>query len=487
MLRMTNTARRAAIYARLSVSSEESVSIERQVESARQYAAARGWTVVLEATDDGVSATKSKPEDRPGWREILDAPERFDVVLCWKVDRLARRTSDFLAANEALEARGAGVACVEQSIDMTSPDGRLFATILAAFAEAEAAAISSRVKAARSTLTRSGRIAAGDLAWPLTKVPNPDGPGYVARPIEARAEAVRDAAAWLLDGVSLSEVARRWTAAGLPTSGKGRRDRSAPLASWSRISVRQVMTNPVLWGATVHRGEILRAADRSPVVDASRVILDRGTFERVAEVLARNPRRSGSTGAALPLLHGLAVCAACGSTLNAHRPADPKRPSTYRCQSRECSSPTSVGLDLLDAYVSDRVLSGVGRVAVTRVEVTEVAADPSAVAALRAEIAEAEADSLDRSLSREERLSAMDRADALTADLDRLLDLPAETVETVTSTGETFAEAWSRADLEERREILGRALLAVEVRKATARGKAARVLDDRRVSLAWTS
>ena len=43
------------LYARISVTKEESVSVERQLEAGRQYAASRGWQVVAEFRDDGVS------------------------------------------------------------------------------------------------------------------------------------------------------------------------------------------------------------------------------------------------------------------------------------------------------------------------------------------------------------------------------------------------------------------------------------------------
>ena len=58
-------ARRCVLYARLSVTKEESVSIARQLQSCRRYAEARGWEVVGEFVDDGVSATANRPEDWP--------------------------------------------------------------------------------------------------------------------------------------------------------------------------------------------------------------------------------------------------------------------------------------------------------------------------------------------------------------------------------------------------------------------------------------
>ena len=117
------TPRRCAIYARISVTNEESVSLARQIEAAEQLAAARGWQVVATFRDDGVSATHHKPEDRAGWRALLASPEKFDAVVIWKIDRLARSTLDFLHADEALKARGAGIVGVDDPIDMTTAQG----------------------------------------------------------------------------------------------------------------------------------------------------------------------------------------------------------------------------------------------------------------------------------------------------------------------------------------------------------------------------
>ena len=136
--------RRCVLYARISVTKEESVSVERQLEAGRKLADARGWEVVGEFVDDGVSATANRPEDRAGWRALLRTPD-FDAVVIWKVDRLSRKVLDFLHVDQILQARGAGLIAVEDPIDMTTPMGRAFATILAVFGEMEAAAISARV------------------------------------------------------------------------------------------------------------------------------------------------------------------------------------------------------------------------------------------------------------------------------------------------------------------------------------------------------
>ena len=147
--------RRVVLYARISVTKEESVSVERQLLAGRKLAEARGWVVAGEFTDDGVSASANRPEDRRGWQALL-AADGFDAVVIWKVDRLARRVLDFLHVDAVLQARGAGLIAVEDPIDMTTPMGRAFATILAVFGEMEAEAIRARVRAARAHLLTEG-------------------------------------------------------------------------------------------------------------------------------------------------------------------------------------------------------------------------------------------------------------------------------------------------------------------------------------------
>ena len=168
----TTQNRRCVLYARLSVTKEESVSIARQLRSCRSYANARGWEVIGEYVDDGVSATANRPEERKGWAALLNT-SGFDAVIIWKVDRLARRVLDFLHADEALQARGAGLVAVDDPIDMISPQGRAFAVMLAVFGEMEAEAMRARVRAARAQLLKVGRWPGGGIPYGYVSVPMP--------------------------------------------------------------------------------------------------------------------------------------------------------------------------------------------------------------------------------------------------------------------------------------------------------------------------
>lgn len=305
--------RRCAIYARISVSSEESVSIDRQIEAAEQYAAARGWQVVEVFKDDGVSATHNKPENRIGWRALLDSTTSYDAVIVWKVDRLARRVLDFLHADESLQARGAGIVCVEQTIDMTTPEGRGFATMLAVFGEMEAAAISARVKAARNYLIRAGRVVGGTVPYGWQSVPNPDGPGWVLSQDPDRIDYVRGMVDRVLRGASIYSLVQWLDEVGAPTpTGKG---------SWVYTTAERILRNPVLAGMTPHNPgnrskragtELLRGDDGLPVVDESFSVMSVPEWRAMVKALDERdsaqslPRamRSKTSG----LLSGLVYC-----------------------------------------------------------------------------------------------------------------------------------------------------------------------------------
>jgi DNA invertase Pin-like site-specific DNA recombinase len=77
---------KAAIYARVSTLDQEP---ENQLQELRTYIAARGWTAATEYVDRGVSGSKDR---RPALDQLVtDARRRrFDVVVCWRLDRLGR-------------------------------------------------------------------------------------------------------------------------------------------------------------------------------------------------------------------------------------------------------------------------------------------------------------------------------------------------------------------------------------------------------------
>ena len=153
---MSTTLKRAAIYARVSTLEQTS---ENQLVEVRRYVELRGWSI-HEYVDEGVSGAKDR---RPALDQLVrDAKRRrFDVVVCWRLDRLGRNLKHLITLLEDFQALGIAFVSLAEGIDATTPAGRLQMHILGAIAEFERARIAERVKLGlarvRAQGTRLGR------------------------------------------------------------------------------------------------------------------------------------------------------------------------------------------------------------------------------------------------------------------------------------------------------------------------------------------
>ena len=147
--------KRVAIYVRVSTDRQ---TIENQLRELRQIAERRGWEVVHEYHDAGISGSKQR-EARPGLDEMLNDAQRrrFDVVMAWAIDRLGRSLVDLLSTIQTLETCGVDLYFDQQSIDTTTPAGRLMFQIVGAFAEFERSIIRHRVRAGLKRAVASGK------------------------------------------------------------------------------------------------------------------------------------------------------------------------------------------------------------------------------------------------------------------------------------------------------------------------------------------
>ena len=149
---------RVAIYAR--VSTLHGQNPEMQLSELREYAGHRGWTIVGEYVDQGVSGSK---ESRPELNRLTtDAHWRkFDAVLVWKIDRFGRSLKHLVNALEDLAAYGVAFVSLRDNLDLSTPSGRLMFQIIGAMAEFERSLIQERVRAglrnARAKGKRLGR------------------------------------------------------------------------------------------------------------------------------------------------------------------------------------------------------------------------------------------------------------------------------------------------------------------------------------------
>ena len=136
---------RTALYARVSTS-DKGQDPEMQLRELREHCARRGWEVVGEYVDVGVSGSK---DSRPALNKLVaDAHRRkLDAILVWKLDRFGRSLKHLVNALAEFESLGIAFISLKESLDLTTPAGRLMFGIISAMAEFERDLIRERVRA----------------------------------------------------------------------------------------------------------------------------------------------------------------------------------------------------------------------------------------------------------------------------------------------------------------------------------------------------
>jgi DNA invertase Pin-like site-specific DNA recombinase len=144
--------KRAGLYMRVSTVDQHP---ETQLLDLRQMAAQRDYEIVQEYTDR-ISGPKAK---RPGLDQMMaDARRgRFDVVLVWASDRIARSVKHFLDVLDELSRLNIEYVSFRENIDTGGPLGRAIVVIIGAVAELERNLIIERVRAGMRRAKLEGR------------------------------------------------------------------------------------------------------------------------------------------------------------------------------------------------------------------------------------------------------------------------------------------------------------------------------------------
>ena len=218
---MTTTLR-AVGYCRVSSEEQarEGVSLDAQAERIRAYCLAHGWTLVGTITDAGKSGKNLR---RPGVLEVLSLvgtngkPPAVDVVVVAKLDRLTRSTKDALDLCERLQKRGVALVSLSESIDTTTAAGKMFYTMLAAFAEFFRGVIVENTREGLAEVRRQGRKTGGPPPFGYRV-----GTGAVLVPVGTEQAALQEC-----ERLRLSGMGPRRIAAALNARGYRRRDGGA--------------------------------------------------------------------------------------------------------------------------------------------------------------------------------------------------------------------------------------------------------------------
>lgn len=281
------------------------IGVGRQEDDIRATSERTGGQLIRMFVDNDISASRYATKKRHDYDELIDMVRLglADRVIVYDLDRLLRKPRELEDLIDLVDARaGFPVVNLTGELDLTTADGRYFARMRVAQAAKESDDISRRVRRANEAIAAKGgslgRTRAFGYACNGRHHPQdcPDKNGECDRHcdipdcrhdgrsvIPSEATLLRQAAADVLAGESITGVARRWNAAGVKTVRDGTR-------GWMPTTVRVVLTGPRQAGLVVHRGEVVGPGDWDPIID-------RETHERLKKIIAdrghEQPRRRG--------------------------------------------------------------------------------------------------------------------------------------------------------------------------------------------------
>ena len=324
---------------RISVHKDDSTSIIRQHVAVEHYCDSRGIKIIGRAVDDGVSASKVSPFDRPGLGPWLTDPVKinsFDVIVWWRMDRAVRTMTDLhMLADWAKRhnkqlvfAEGLGGNPLE--FDMTSPIGIMLMTFLAFAAEMEAQSLKERVQSSHDYLATQPRWAGGTAPYGyriIDRMVNGSAEGKTLEIAPDEAKILREVVDLIIGGESLFSVAallNRWN---VPTSRIAAAYKER-IPKWHSGTLSRMLSSETMLGYKVAKGHTVRTAEGEPIILADPII-DVATFRKLQQALGERNKHRTRTRNTAPLTN-IIFCGVCKGPAYRQVGFTPKNGKKYR-------------------------------------------------------------------------------------------------------------------------------------------------------------
>ena len=146
--------KRIALYARVSTDKQ---TCENQLQELRVIAERMNYTIVAEFIDNGISGMKTR-QDRPALDQLMKSAtqRKFDMVMCWSIDRLGRSLQNLVEILNDLQAMKIDLFFLQQGMDTSTPSGRMIFSVFGAIGEFERNLIRERVIAGQKRAVANG-------------------------------------------------------------------------------------------------------------------------------------------------------------------------------------------------------------------------------------------------------------------------------------------------------------------------------------------
>ena len=267
---MTDTIKkkRCGIYCRKSVEDgleQEFNSLDAQREACENYIriqAEKGWICLPEHYDDG--GFSGGNTNRPALQRLLAAiaDGKVDLIVIYKLDRLSRSLYAFAGLHKFFEEHNVGFCSVTQEINTSTSSGRMFLSILMAFAEFERSIVTERIRDKMAATRRKGEWVGGSIPTGY-KVENKK---LIVDP--ERAELVRRVFSRFIEIQSPKQIAHELNQEGIRTN----QDRE-----WTTAHIYRMLNNRTYIGKVFYKNEEYEGKQE-------RIISDE-MWQRVQEIL----------------------------------------------------------------------------------------------------------------------------------------------------------------------------------------------------------
>lgn len=151
---------KALAYIRCSTEGQatEGVSLQTQAEHIRRYAAYKGFEIVEEIEDGGISGGVNKA--RPGFMKLLDRIEQgsIDAVILYSLERLSRDMLTLLALEKLIHECEIEIHCVDGQLDTSTPEGFMNFAMRAFMGEMERRTVKHRTRRAMQHKKGNGEV-----------------------------------------------------------------------------------------------------------------------------------------------------------------------------------------------------------------------------------------------------------------------------------------------------------------------------------------
>jgi site-specific DNA recombinase len=295
----------AGLYARISDDREgDALGVARQLKDGHALVAHRGGTIILECSDNDLSALKGGY--RPGYEELMAAVDerRITHVVTWQTSRLWRNRRERAEGIERLaRARVSVVAVKGPDFDMSTAYGRGMAGLVGEFDTLESEVKSERILRKVEELAEAGKIAnGGPRPFGFRRIYAGEGPRRKILRDEidpTEAEIVRECARRVLDGEPVRSVVRDLNTRGV---------RSSTGRAWSINAMKEMLRS----------GRIAGLRERRRVVVGKAVwpaIITREEHEQLRALFDMPGRGTKGSLVRIHYLTGFVYCLRCDRAL----------------------------------------------------------------------------------------------------------------------------------------------------------------------------